>query len=846
MCFPTPTIPSLPGASPTPPHSPTSVPTPGPAATPSSPLAPEATPVPLAVGRSKALRWRDDGSPESSSVASPGLHRRRPSYKEALLLPRPAPFLGREDDFGASWVTVEGRQARRRRLRHLKPPPLSPRVVPSDLRGKCFNCFSPSHRAAVCRRQVRCFCCRLPGHRAYVCPRRRSAAPLPQRGLVWRPVSLSSGMAGSNDSLAGRVVDGGEDGGGVLKRRTRRGLRRRRSGNLRDSADQDAIVAVPSQRPADQCHDRALGRPRRIIKHSRMILQAEDNLRRALIITVIDQSNSGCAADVSDALAVRFNLDAQTLDLRRAAPNSFIAFLPNEEVACRVFNGGIPFVSPTVRLHIKRWSRHAMAVGGRELPVPVDIELRGIPAHLWGLETATQLLDEYCLIRDVHPDSAEGGDLSVFKLSAWCDEPELVPAELDLLAEEPQLGASDFGSFPHTLVFPITVRVCRSDAILDRRPSPPPQPPFSGDDREQNHGKRRRDQHSISSVPGRRPVHARLGPGVRTDSAPGGTCETIALPVPLGAVSTASASRPRARLGPCGGAGSAPGCTVGTFSAPGPLSAVVAVGAEEAASGSTIPTPAPLVSPPTALVTSVIVPGAANALTTGSPSEDPGPASLIGAISSGLLDSERPILHDNSFNVAAFEEAGGFQRLGQGPENLCADASGRASVPFSHVPHVPDVPADNAAQVRNPWDIIKYSLQAKPPCFKVYSRRRDTVPVQSQEVSSPSPTPLQEFSQHISKAINGLLSPPPIPKRRKKTLPRNFRPRRSRRVAKFPPELGSDAAASVCKKLGFCDDHGNITLEDASKYAVLFNSPLSREHIAALAALFGWDTSELA
>ena len=53
-----------------------------------------------------------------------------------------------------------------------------------------------------------------------------------------------------------------------------------------------------------------MGSPRRIIKHTRKILQAEDNLWRALIITVIDQSNSGCAADVSDALAVRFNLDA--------------------------------------------------------------------------------------------------------------------------------------------------------------------------------------------------------------------------------------------------------------------------------------------------------------------------------------------------------------------------------------------------------------------------------------------------------------------------------------------------------------------------------------------------------
>jgi hypothetical protein len=272
MCFPAPTLPSLPGASPSPPHSPTLVPSPGPAVTPSSPLALETASVPLAAGRSKAIRWRDDGSPTSSPVVSPGLHQRRPSYKEALLLPRPAPFLGREDDNGAGWVTVEGRQARRRRLRPLKSPPLLPRTMPFDLRGKCFNCFSSSHRVVVCRRLVRCFCCRLPGHRAYMCPRRRSGAPQPQRGLVWRHVSQSSGMAGSEDSLADRVEVGGEDDGGRLKKRTHCVQRRRRPGNQRDSNDQEAAVAVPSQRRADQSHDLAMGKPRRIIKHTRKIL----------------------------------------------------------------------------------------------------------------------------------------------------------------------------------------------------------------------------------------------------------------------------------------------------------------------------------------------------------------------------------------------------------------------------------------------------------------------------------------------------------------------------------------------------------------------------------------------
>jgi hypothetical protein len=439
-----------------------------------------------------------------------------------------------------------------------------------------------------------------------------------------------------------------------------------------------------------------MGSPRRIIKHTRKILQAEDNLWRALIITVIDQSNSGCAADVSDALAVRFNLDAQTLDLRRAASNSYVAFLPNEEVACRVFNGGMPLVSPTVRLHIKRWSRQAMAVGGRVLPVPVDIELRGIPAHLWGLETTTQLLDEHCLIRDVHPDFA---DLSVFKLSAWCDELELVPVELDLLAEEPQLSASDFGCYPRTLVFPITVRVFRSDVVLGRSPSPPPSPPFSGDDREQNHGKRLQNQHSIPTAPVRRPVHARLGPSVRADSAPGGTSETVALPVPLGAETTTSVSPPLARLGPCGGAGSAPGRTFVTIKTPGPLGAEDTVGAEDAASGSPHPTPTPSVSPPTALVPSVEAPQAATALTTTLPFEDPRPTSVNGVISSDLLDYGKPIMHDTSFKIAVFEEAGGYQRIGQSPESHCADFSGRASVPIMQDP---GVPVANAAQVRDP------------------------------------------------------------------------------------------------------------------------------------------------
>jgi hypothetical protein len=136
----------------------------------------------------------------------------------------------------------------------------------------------------------------------------------------------------------------------------------------------------------------------------------------------------------------------------------------------------------------------------------------------------------------------------------------------------------------------------------------------------------------------------------------------------------------------------------------------------------------------------------------------------------------------------------------------------------------------------------------KPPVFKVYSRRlrpsnsddQDDTLVQSTfDNSMVISSPLCEFQCLVTKPVDALLPTPRFPKRRKKPLPSNFVPRRSRRVAKFPPELGSEAAALVYRHLGFCDDNEVISVQDAGKYAKLFVSGLSSVHIAALAALFG-------
>jgi hypothetical protein len=143
-----------------------------------------------------------------------------------------------------------------------------------------------------------------------------------------------------------------------------------------------------------------------------------------------------------------------------------------------------------------------------------------------------------------------------------------------------------------------------------------------------------------------------------------------------------------------------------------------------------------------------------------------------------------------------------------------------------------------------------YRWKSKPPVFKVYSRRRlSQVQLVQEDLLLQSVVemilPLEEFKSAVTKPSDGLLPPPPTQstKRRKKAMPSDFRPRRSRRVAKFPPELGSNSAAQVCRHLGFCDDIENISLQDASNYAKLIDTGLSSAHIAALAALWGNDGS---
>lgn len=113
-----------------------------------------------------------------------------------------------------------------------------------------------------------------------------------------------------------------------------------------------------------------------------------------------------------------------------------------------------------------------MASDGGALPQLLDVELRGLLVHLWGVHIVEQLLDGHCLVHELQPDSDGDFDLSMFKLCAWCDDLEGLPSSLDLHVQEPPVHVGDESSFPRMMVYPVSILVsCPQSSLVESTPS---------------------------------------------------------------------------------------------------------------------------------------------------------------------------------------------------------------------------------------------------------------------------------------------------------------------------------------------------------------------------------------
>ncbi|XP_066390234.1 uncharacterized protein [Miscanthus floridulus] len=398
------------------------------------------------------------------------------------------------------------------------------RRVPADLVGKCFNCFSATHTAARCHLQVRCFRCRSLGHRSYECPGivRGGRTSQPERRSVWRRISPAQEPAitappqrsipagsvcgaaapatcpgGMMDSSSVAPHADGADGRAGRQRRRRHPRHRRREDSGRSDSSPAAAPAPDVALALTTMQDQAPEMPPPcIISWSDQVAYAEEDLARAVVVTVIGSTPLAPANAVAAAIATRLEVEAASLVLRRASSSTYLLFLPNAESVDRLVSLRQPLHSLEFSLLCKRWSRLAGAIG-RTLPCLVDIELRGIPAHVWETSIVEQFLSPHAWIDHVHLDTLDLVDLSTFRCSAWCSDLSSIPRSKELWVTEPPSAVVEDPQVKRILVYPIDVHA----SVVILPDAPPSNGDNGGDDSREDGSSRQRCRFSAPLPP---------------------------------------------------------------------------------------------------------------------------------------------------------------------------------------------------------------------------------------------------------------------------------------------------------------------------------------------------------
>lgn len=539
-----------------------------------------------------------------------------------------------------------------------------------------------------------------------------------------------------------------------------------------------------------------------VIGWNSLMDKAEEDLKNAVSIFVVSDVLVP-VADIADAVAQKLEVNSDSLILRQLAHGHFLLMLPTLHSVDQLTSRWSTIRAGAFSLHCKRWSRF-YGSSGASLPIPVEFELSGIPIHAWELSTVQHILNPFAWVQKVHEETLELKNLEAFRCYGWCYDLASIPHSRDLWITEP-LG---IGSCAERLSLAYRVQI----KVLDG-PRVVPDPVQIPTDMNGSTRQRRR-------------FRSRSPPGDR-DGRRGSTEDGVL----LGRRSALERLGPRSEVQPRK-EGDASQCvqTAGNYE----------ILVESSAVEITAGVPADLAA----------VPNLAAVWGTMAPASEhiQGPLAPV-----DVLETVEQLVPNADDDVHAVSIIPAVNR----PLLTLEESGLRAAVvpdtvPAQGTPH----PVDKPLSVE-PQDVTNFSgggtpihlqdhsdsrFKVKPPCFKVYLRRKEVQAAVAQMTDVERAEKLQEFMQIVTKPATRLLAAPPITKRKKrKTLPNDFNPRRSRRVAKLPPELGNESAATICRQLGFCDDQEHISFEDAQKYVHLFDAALSREHVAAMAALFGWE-----
>ncbi|SPT16587.1 unnamed protein product [Triticum aestivum] len=203
-----------------------------------------------------------------------------------------------------------------------------------------------------------------------------------------------------------------------------------------------------------------------IVQRSAGMEDLERRLQLAVVVYVGGARPPVSCEEATVMLAAQLDIPRHRFSVHKFFPEDFLVAFASHEFRNKALAQPV-VLHQGVQLHIKPWLRRAQATA-RCMRVQADILIEGVPSHTWTKETAAELLGSSCLIDSLAPETKNRKDLSLFKLRAWCVDPDEVPVSRRLWVLEPVAAdpAERRPSFRQLLEYPTLIHIGRPRDFL--------------------------------------------------------------------------------------------------------------------------------------------------------------------------------------------------------------------------------------------------------------------------------------------------------------------------------------------------------------------------------------------
>ncbi|XP_037468007.1 uncharacterized protein LOC119340208 [Triticum dicoccoides] len=316
------------------------------------------------------------------------------------------------------------------------------REIPQEMYGLCFRCFKEGHQRQDCTNDPVCIRCGLSGHVSSQCKRPRS--PTPEDVLRRAVIAKVSGTVPAPPAAApmGRTL---QEPGQCAPRALALSV-------APNFPPVMAGVASPAAQ-AGIC----------VLQRSPGMDELERRLQLAVVMYVGGARPPVSCEDAAVAISRQLDTPRHRFSVHKYHPEDFLVVFASHELRNRAL--GAPVIEhDRFKLFVKPWLRQAQAKS-RIMRTQVDIMIEGVPSHAWSRGTAAELLGDSCWIDSLAPEIASREDLSLFKLRAWCVDPDEVPVAKRLWVPEPPEQRPDPAarrpSFLQLLEYPTIIHIGR-------------------------------------------------------------------------------------------------------------------------------------------------------------------------------------------------------------------------------------------------------------------------------------------------------------------------------------------------------------------------------------------------